>query len=309
MSRMPPEGAHFLGQTVHLVSRLRDHIERLDGGAAYAADDLAVVLRAFLHPKPGNDMLRRFEAFAGRSPSPIMVSQPPASDALFSVGSIPTREHTEVDGARPLALDEWARQPVAYIKDKHQQTTYTWSTFLNTYANKWGGAHLDRAVPAHLQVIDMYAAGSFNLSGYLLRTAAVAVWTASQELLRAVTAVALLPEHVDSERGIITGSGGVSTVPPDRLSHGELQWLTYTGDSTSFRLYSDGPCRIRITRGGPHTAELVLQPEGDSRAPASVNEVRSPMVVPEDPAQFTLGRMMSVSGFVTAPPRSPQTRE
>ena len=84
------------------MTRLRDHIERLDDGAGYAADDLAVVLRAWVHPGNGNDVVRRLANHTGADPRPLMASREVDVTARFSVGSIPTRPHTEAHGARQV---------------------------------------------------------------------------------------------------------------------------------------------------------------------------------------------------------------
>ena len=55
---------------MQLLTRLRDHIERLDGGHPYAADDLAVVLRALMHPGSRNDVLRRLYSFVDSHADP-----------------------------------------------------------------------------------------------------------------------------------------------------------------------------------------------------------------------------------------------
>jgi len=301
-----PEGPHFVGQTLHLVTRLRDHIERLDRGAAYAADDLAVVLRAFLCRGYGNDVLRRLQRLAGAQARPILLSRVPELDARFAVGSIPTRDHAERDGATSVPVDRWPERPVLHVRDKFGATTYTWSQFLNTYANKWGGAHLDRAVPVHLQVIDMFATGSLNLSGYLLRAAAVTVWCAAQEVLGKIIRTPA-SGHLTAEQlaeSVLSAPGGVHSPPLDRLVHGELQWLTYKGEMTGFLLYADGPCRLRISIGGAHTRELELYPQDTVRPPPPLTEVRSPNPPEPTADDFSLGRLMRVTGSVVPPPQA-----
>jgi hypothetical protein len=50
-------GWNLGGAALHMIARMRDHIERLDDGRAYAADDLAVVLRGLLCSGNGNRVL------------------------------------------------------------------------------------------------------------------------------------------------------------------------------------------------------------------------------------------------------------
>src|SRR5215469_16184910 len=84
-------GEGITGSALQMTSRLRDHIERLDSGVAYAADDLAVVLRAMLCASKGNRVLRRiYEGLNVEEPK-VLLSKPPASgdNVIFSVGSLP----------------------------------------------------------------------------------------------------------------------------------------------------------------------------------------------------------------------------
>lgn len=281
------------------MTRLRDHIERLDDGAGYAADDLAVVLRAWVHPGNGNDVVRRLANHTGIDPRPLMASREVDVTARFSVGSIPTRPHTEAHGARQVSLSHWVNTPVLHVRDKYGATTFTWADFLNKYANKWGGAHLDKAQPIHLQVVDMFGAGGFSLSGYLLRTAGVAVYEAVHEILEAQ--VPHPNDGIDRTGRRISAPGGIASPPRDRLTHGELQWLTSTGEELGFLLYASGPCRLRVATGGSATAEIELSPAGSTGSPAPQVEARSPG--PDwAPRPEELTRRMRVYGQVLAPP-------
>jgi hypothetical protein len=223
---------------------LRDHIERLDNGAVHAADDLAVVLRALLCGGTGNRVLQRLYRECDVAYPDILLSRPPAIDATvqFSVGSIPTREAGAVaDSAVRIPLNRWPHIPLVVITLEGRQQKFTWDQFLNAYANKWGGAHLDVSVPAHLQFIDYYAAGGLSLTGYLLRAAAVEVWLLAQEVYRKV-----MPEYIpaafprsDLEKGWYSAQGAVNVEPRDISCKGQLQWFCHDSDRLGLLWYVD----------------------------------------------------------------------
>ncbi len=95
--------ASLLGPFVNLVTRTRDHVERLDDGAVHAVDDLAGTLRTLLCSGRGNNVLPRFaKAF---TVSPVRLSLAPRKDdaVRIALGSIPTREPGAVaDGAQTV---------------------------------------------------------------------------------------------------------------------------------------------------------------------------------------------------------------
>lgn len=106
------------------------------------------------------------------------------------------------------------------------QRRFTWADFLYTYANKWGGAHLDVVVPEHLQFIDCYGAGGLSLTSYLLRAAtAVEVWLLAQQVYREVLQNDFLAslDSSDREKAIFSAEGGIATAPRDRSNKGLLQ--------------------------------------------------------------------------------------
>jgi hypothetical protein len=110
---------------------------------------------------------------------------PTDPDVFFAVGSIPTAEDgAKRDGAVEMSLGGWMAARILTVQSSGSRETFTWERFLNAYANKWGGAHLDPAVPAHLRMIDNHSAGGMPLSNYLLRMAAVHVWSIAQDLYR-----------------------------------------------------------------------------------------------------------------------------
>lgn len=289
-----------------MMSRLRDHIERIDNGAAYAADDLAVVLRALLAPGRGNDVLRRLEESHGVDPSRVLVTRPVDTTARFSVGSLPARDGAEVHGAEWISWRDWIQRPVVHVEHRGAPVTYSWATFLSTYANKWGGAHLDRTVPGHLQLIDGWSFGGLVLSGYLLRCAGLVAWRLTQLALSRAKlrwhGAPLSPQM--EEKGRLGAPGSITTDPRDQLALGELQWLTLTSEELAFHLYVD-PSKPVSARIAPSAIpyEMTFKPTSVTMEPPARSEVRQ--VVPED---LVLGddglRLMRVAGQFTAPPMS-----
>lgn len=231
----------FFGRTIHLVSRLRDHIQRLDQGVVYAADDLAVVLRAFIHPGQGNDVLRRLRQRSGVHAPDVLLSASPLTDGPeFSVGSIPIRHSSATaNGATYVSIDEWPNVPLIHVLADGSSKTYTWAAFLNIYANKWGGAHLDDAIPKHLQAIDYCAAGGLNLSGYLIRAAAVEVWFIAQRLLSEWLTAASDRSSLDLANARLRAPGGTNEDPSDITGKGALQWFWWEDDRADFLWYVD----------------------------------------------------------------------
>ena len=237
-------GNQMLGSAMQMTSRLRDHIERLDDGAVHAADDLAVVLRALLCPGKGNGVLYRLYRECGVRIPEVILSRPPedGSTSQFSVGSIPTREAGAVaDGAVRTPMTKWPNAAVLVISLGGDRRRFTWADFLNSYANKWGGAHLDVVVPEHLQFIDCYGAGGLSLTGYLLRTAAVEVWLLAQQVYGEVLQNEFLAslDSSDREKAIFSAQGGVSAEPRDRSDKGQLQWFYHGSDRLGLTWYVD----------------------------------------------------------------------
>jgi hypothetical protein len=225
-----------------MISRLRDHVERLDNGAVHAADDLAVVLRALLGNGTGNNVLRRLYEECGIARPEVILSRPPSTDSKvqFSVGSIPTFEAGAIaDGAVRVPFNRWVNKTVLVVTLAAVQQKFTWAEFLNIYANKWGGAHLDVTVPTHFQFIDTYIAGGLSLTGYLLRTAAVQVWFLAQnafrQVLRNSATDSLTAEELSQVR--YTAEGGVNTDPRDISGKGQLQWFCHSSDRLGLLWY------------------------------------------------------------------------
>jgi len=128
----------LVGQALHLSCRIRDHIERLDSGAVYAVDDLAVTLRTMLHRSRGNDVLMRLKETARISSIKIQLSREPSNEVdQFSIGSVPTSASLAVNNAATwVDLAKWASRPLIVARTRPDSFNYSRGSFVNTYANK-----------------------------------------------------------------------------------------------------------------------------------------------------------------------------
>jgi hypothetical protein len=263
--RLPPQapvapgelentGWNLVGAALQMVARLRDHIERFDAGQAYAVDDLAVVLRGLLCSGNGNRVLMRLAQSADISVPSVRVSRPaPAEeDVFFAVGSIPVGEPGAMaDGAAEVSLTKWMSLRVLTVQSAGSRATYSWDRFLSIYAMKWGGAHLDPAVPAHLQMIDGHAAGGLPLSNYLLRAAGVAAWEIAQQMFREIFADTSVLSDAETKQRVtmadarqrgaafFSAPGGLTTVPRDIGSRGLLQVFAHRSSQAELLWYVD----------------------------------------------------------------------
>lgn len=293
------------GQALHAIDRLRDHIERVDQGKVYAADDLAVVLRLLVHPGRGNDVLGRLQRQFSTRPIEITATRAPetADNVLFSFGSLPARAKSESLGTRQLLLHEWIASPFLKVATGDSAKTWTWADFINTYANKWGGAHLDDRVPETLQVIDLYTFGGFSLSSYFLRAAGVAVWKAAENAWLDGT----LRDSGNrlSEQQLATiraASVGPVADPADRLAYGEPQFFAYRGDSAEIDMLISrhASCTARISVGGKMVYDAVFQPHDATSPPATTHEVRTPVPQVITAEDFSQHRVVKLQGRILA---------
>ncbi|WP_349865568.1 hypothetical protein [Leifsonia sp. WHRI 6310E] len=93
-----PADDFFLNRVVQMVTRLRDHVERLDAGKLHAADDISVILRALVYRGAGYDILRKLRDRTGHEPAGFLVSR----SRVASVWS--TREDRRAPGVSREAL-------------------------------------------------------------------------------------------------------------------------------------------------------------------------------------------------------------
>lgn len=248
-----PHRMNLFAGLCNLVSRVSDHLARIDSGVFYAVDDLAVALRVLLHRGTGSGiLLEAIKEFGIESP-PVLFSEPPPTDCIFGVGSIPFTEYRDGFETEKMvigSIEAWLNHRVLIVDFEDEPREISWRKFLGDYPNKLGGAHLDRRkVPTYLELMDWYGAADLSLSGYLLRVAGVMTWHSTQhvicELVKSL--------GFDVPDGYIFGSAGSDFQPPEDLyergmlstfgCNNEGMALTWFVDDNSLnrlRLYYDG---------------------------------------------------------------------
>ena len=236
------EQARLLGPAINLITRMRDHVERLDEGAVHAVDDLAVTLRALLCSGRGNNVLLRLaSAFAT---SAVVLSHAPRFDheIHISYGAIPTVEEGALaDGGTLVPLNQWlqrqviARQTAKPGHPERRIETFTWDNFISDYANKWGGSHVDVDVPEYLHTVDAHAAAGMHLPAYMLRAAALQTWRTAREIYLQIWKEVGEPGAMAS--AVPVSAGGRTSDPRDRSSRGEVQWFSRTAGELTFLCY------------------------------------------------------------------------
>jgi len=295
---------HIKGQTLHLLSRLRDHIERIDAGKAYAVDDLAVVLRAFLHPGRGNDVLRRLARSAGLSSIEIELSRAPSvgPDVFLAFGSVPTsyRQTSEL-GGRKVTIDDWPLEPVAHVQLGTNAKTWSWAQLVSEYANKWGGSHLDELAPQHLPLLDHLGVAGYGLTTYLFRAAAVEIWRQAHFILNSSWFVRsgqkLTDKEVKSFR--ISSPGDITADPTDISSRGRFEWYEWTSNHVDFLYLGDDTVNAsaQIYTGMSWTMAVTYE-GAEPEMSKPVQRPREPSARPLTEADFSEGKTLKVLGRV-----------
>ncbi|ANP74835.1 hypothetical protein [Cryobacterium arcticum] len=293
---------HLKGQTLHLLARLRDHIERIDTGKAYAVDDLAVVLRAFLHPGRGNDVLGRLAKSAGLESLEIELSRPPSTgpDVYLAFGSVPTsfRQTSEL-GGRKVSIKQWPLEPVAHIQIGKDAKTWSWANLVSEYANKWGGSHLDKQVPQHLPLLDHLGVSGYGLTTYLFRAAAVEIWHKAHFILKSSWFVKsgrkLTIEEIESFR--VGTPGDISEDPRDISSRGRFEWYEWTSSHVDFLYLGDETTNGSAQLYTGMSWDMAVSFEGAKASdPIPVQRPREPGVTSLTEADFSENKTLPVRG-------------
>lgn len=237
----------LFGTLITAVSRLSDHLRRMDEGVFYAVDDLAVTLRLLtyrgrrfesgqLKGGQGAHLIQRaVERFDLEMPK-ILCTGIATHKAMFSVGAIPlaARHIGGIANIRfcRLHLDDWLDLPVIHIRGA-EDTPITWTHFMSSYANKYGGAHADEVIPTWLKRLDYNGVGDLSMSGYLLYQAGEATWHAAQEVIRAIYNK-FNADDPQSEDWNMTIAGGRTDPPRSRDELGHLEHFIENDTQVSF---------------------------------------------------------------------------
>lgn len=206
---------------------------------------------------------------------------------------MPGRDRALEDGATRMPLDEWFASPCMTVKVANRRKIWTWAEFINDYANKWGGAHLDPVVPVELPIVDSYSFGGYSLSAYMLRTAGVAVWRSAQRIWADAvfrrSGRPLGPQEL--ERARVTSRSGQSD-PQDRLVFGEPQRLSYSGDAVDLLIYYSrtASCSATIAVGSKLSYDMTIAPPGVAEVAHETVRARNPTIPALSVDDFSQGR-------------------
>lgn len=290
---------HFLGQSLHLLARLRDHIERLDGGKAYAVDDLAVVLRGFLHPGRGNRVLAQLLELSHLQQRTLQVSKAPQTTpgTHLSIGSIPSSyADPNALGGRELTFSEWTVEPVAHVQIGATTQTWSWSALVNEYSNKWGGSHLDERVSVPLSLLDTYSVGGLSLTAFLLRSAAAAIWGVANDAFLVLFGTEM-PKAAANEVVRVGAEGALTEDPRDVSSAGKLDWLAWTDELDYLWIVSETePAHLGLNINYPVDLNWHGLTSGSEGAEAKIVRPRQPTGSGLTKESFSLGRAIRLVG-------------
>lgn len=269
-----------LGPLLALSSRLRDHIQRADDGVATAPDDIAVVLRILICSGRGNRFLSRAIRSLG-VPAPLIGVSPATrlktAATRLGVGRIPIPpSFAERIGGAVIPATSLAAAPFTSTST----SSWNWDQFVSSYSNKWGGTHVDDDIPQMLEALELHSPANWALPAYALRMAGVAVWEATQQVLRASV-------HEEIPIDVMTTAGGVSSIPgPGPDAH--LLHLEYSSEvfETTWGITGTHRHDLGHWMVGTLGTSMVFQPSEGVRAGPQVEpqRLRTPIVTVPTPA-------------------------
>lgn len=277
---------------VNLISRINDHITRIDSGVYYAIDDLAVSLRVLLREGDGSGiLLSAIEEFDLEMPE-VLSSFPAFHETLFSVGAIPILEWRPGLKDEEIArgsLKDWLAANVISMGTDDGDVGVSWNRLIGDYANKFGGAHLQkRPPPAYMERMDWYGVAGLALSGYLLRTAAVVAYDIAQSVLSEMVRSIGVPVPETYRWG---GMGSQPLEPESMVEMGTLAHFTCNEHAMSFTWFVDEgnpESRLRLffnqrvwdyaySKNDGYTAETHLNPVSEYLFQAPKNPKYPPL--------------------------------
>jgi hypothetical protein len=176
---------HLVGYLISGAARLRDHIERIDDGAAYAADDLAVVLRLLVSGVSGGQLISRTaQSFGIPLPKIGISAEPePIQGLVWGAGALPTAETLGTAGLADI--NQLRFKTALRIQTGSKRMDLTWDKLIRDYASYWGGAHVGESIRDDVHLADRIGtAAGLPLITYMLREIAVAAWYSAQFVLR-----------------------------------------------------------------------------------------------------------------------------
>jgi hypothetical protein len=305
------EITHRAGALVHLASRLADHIHRVDEGNVAAADDLASVLRTLVCDGKGNHAVRTGCDVFGIRPPQLQISRAPETgDCYLALGSVPVPGvGAAVHGARTMGLAPWINEPLFRFAGGRRMT---WNRFIAGFASKWGGSHLDLDDLDEFLAIERHTAAGLVLSTYLLRVAGVAVWDATQTVLRHVLpAPNALPDGIAISEYAFAAPGATAARPTYRADRGQIQWLTLGSLTMDFGWYVDAASTTNTLRpafgavpydityqNGSVSVPPIVEPLQQAKAVTVPSPARGSRHVPTGPLRAEDLRQGSMTGVL-----------
>ena len=295
---------HLVGYLISGAARLRDHIERIDDGAAYAVDDLAVVLRLLVSGVSGGQLISRTAQSYG-IPLPkfgISAEPEPIQGLVWGAGALPTAETLGTGGLADI--NQLRFKTALRIQTGSTRMDLTWDKLIRDYASYWGGAHVGESIRDDVHLADRIGtAAGLPLITYMLREIAVAAWYSAQFVLRNAM-IQDDPEFFrdpDVEDGEgetwLSLPGGIHEPPKARAELGKFQSCTSAGSAASWVWAVEYPAAEGQTLGelyiGGLTHQIKLQAEhGSLEKEYDVSRQRTPI---HPDVSFSQGKTVTVT--------------
>ncbi|WP_142059517.1 hypothetical protein [Pseudarthrobacter sp. B4EP4b] len=295
---------HLAGYLLSGAARLRDHIERIDDGAAYAVDDLALVLRLLISGARGGELIARTANSYGIQLPKFGVSAEPQTvpGIVWAAGAMPTTEALGTGGL--VDINQLRFKTALRIQPGSKQVDLTWDKFIRDYANYWG-THVGDAIRDDVHLADRIGtAAGLPLTTYMLRETAVAAWYSAQYVLRNAM-VQDDPQFfadvdiADEDLKVwISPPGGLNEPPSIRGELGKFQNGTNAGSTASLVWAVEHPLTEVVTLGelfiGGLPYQIRLAPdEGITQSDYNVPRQRSPMH--PNRVSFSKGKSVTIS--------------
>jgi hypothetical protein len=298
---------HLVGYLVSAAARLRDHIERIDDGSAYAVDDLALVLRLLVAGgRDGELISRAAQSYGIPLPKFSTSAEPePVLGLVWGAGALPT---IETLGAGGLAdISQLRFKTALRIQTGSKRMDLTWDKLIRDYANTWG-AHVGTSIRDDVHLADRIGtAAGLPLTTYMLREVAVAAWYSAQFVIRNAMIqddpgyfrdTGLTDEDAAEAETWLSPEGGINEPPKARGELGKFQSCTSAGSAASWVWAVEYPVTTGRTLGDLYLGGLNYQIKFQA-APGSVDieydvpRQRSP--IPPNDVSFSQGKTGTVT--------------
>jgi hypothetical protein len=324
---------HLAGYLISGAARLRDHIERIDEGAAYAVDDLALVLRLLVSGARGGELISRTaQSYVIPLPKFGVSAEPePVQGLVWGAGALPTTETLAAGGFADIS--ELRFKTALRIHTGSKRMDLTWDKLIRDYANNTWGTHVGDSIRDDVHLADRIGtAAGLPLTTYMLREIAVAAWYSAQFVIRnaiiqddpgyfrdpALEEVeAEDAEDAEDAETWLSPPGGINNPAKARGELGKFQSCTNAGSAASWVWAVEYPVTAGRTLGELYVGGLNYQikfqaPPGSVDIEYDVPRQRSPIypndisfsqgktgtVAPQFPHWDSTTYMAGMSGFI-----------